>query len=505
MKIGASADRVEANRAGGGGRWRIALLLAVVLALRIPGATGELVDHDSWRQTETATIARNFLDDPRILWPRVNWGAPGPGYVEAEFQLFSYATSLLYRVFGHDPWLGRLLSILITGATAVVLMRLASGLIGPRAGVVAALLFLCAPLVFRYSRAFMPEATVLLFYVLALERYLRFLDDRRWSTVLTAALAMALAILVKPTAIHLGLVLIWVQVARDGWGSLFRARPIAFAVVALVPATLYYAHAAELHAVYGNTFGVISGGDSKWGRPEELVRPEFHLGLWRMDIAGTLRLLGLPFAIAGLWFAAGQPLRRLAVAFLVVLWLYYCIVGRYAGFAPRGLHYHVYAAVPWSLLGAAGVAAVSTRCGRRTTWCLIGLTALLCAYQVWGSRWLWTERHDLFLRAGQAVAALSAPDDVVIVLSHDAATDGSVPNNFEQPDVLFHAWRRGRILPRDRQDGDALERVAGPDARWFVNFPGLNAEAAPSFLTTLERLGAKVAEGDGFEVYRLDT
>ena len=40
----------------------------------------------SWRQTDTAAIARNL--------PQVDWGGSGPGYVESEFPIYTYSVAL---------------------------------------------------------------------------------------------------------------------------------------------------------------------------------------------------------------------------------------------------------------------------------------------------------------------------------------------------------------------------------------------------------------------------
>jgi len=194
--------------------WLLPALVLAAMAARLPGLDGDLADHDTWRQTDTAAIARNFLDQPEILWPRIDWGAPGPGYVESEFQVFPFTVSLLYRVFGEDPLLGRLLAIVLAGVACLVFARLARRLLPPWPALAATAFLAMSPIVFRYSRAFMPEATVLLAYVLAIERFLAFLDDDRWRTLLASAAALSLAVLVKPTSVHLGLVLVLLTVAK---------------------------------------------------------------------------------------------------------------------------------------------------------------------------------------------------------------------------------------------------------------------------------------------------
>lgn len=49
----------------------------------------------SWRQTDTAAIARNFYEHGyRFHLPQVDWGGSGPGYVESEFPIYTYSVAL---------------------------------------------------------------------------------------------------------------------------------------------------------------------------------------------------------------------------------------------------------------------------------------------------------------------------------------------------------------------------------------------------------------------------
>ena len=67
---------------------------------------------DIWRQSDTATIARNFAENGmQLFFPQINWGGAGPGYVETEFPLMPWLSAALYLVFGEHAWLGRLLSL----------------------------------------------------------------------------------------------------------------------------------------------------------------------------------------------------------------------------------------------------------------------------------------------------------------------------------------------------------------------------------------------------------
>jgi 4-amino-4-deoxy-L-arabinose transferase-like glycosyltransferase len=491
-------------------RWVLYVTILVLLAIRIPHLAADLTDHDSWRQTDTATIARNFIEEPNILYPRINWGAPGPGYVETEFQLYPYAVHLVYRVLGEDPLYGRILSLILTGLAALVMYRLARWYGGPWLSLLTTVLFLTIPLVFRYSRAFMPEALVLLFYLLATLKYLDFLVTERWEDVLEAAASMALAILVKPTSIHLGLLLVLLTILRRGPAYLFRSKCLVFAAVSLLPGLAYYVHAMHLHAQYGNTFGVISGGDSKWGSLYYWTSPTFYLRWFQTerwylfgDKSGTFLVL------AGVVLAPSN-LRKLLLVWFGTIVVYHLIVARYTGYF-RGLQYHVYAAPAVALALTAGLAGI-VRIARRIGFPSVGYVAgcalallTLYAYMAKDVQLFTAAADPALAAAGRELARLSAPEDFVVVLSSSAACDPEtgVPDNFEQPDVFFHADRRGRSLARDQLTGSKLGELLARGAMWYVSFPEWATNRDAEFDRLVEERMIPAINGQGFQVFRI--
>ena len=485
-----------------GGPCLVALVL-VALLLRLPLIDANLTDHDTWRQTQTASLARNFLDDPRILYPRVDWGAPGPGFVESEFPLVPYAVSLAYRVAGENALYGRLLALASVGVSCFFLARIARRLVGPGSEWVAVGAFVLSPLVFRYSRVFMPDATALCLTLVGVERFLAHLERRSTGALLTSACAVACAVLVKPTAVHIGGFLIFLLVAERGVRALFAPSMLAFAAISLLPAAAWFAHAAGLHERYGNTFGVLSGGDSKWGSPEQWLDPRFYLDLAFIEGAWILGPVGCLALALGVARFRGEPFWRPVGAWAAVLLLYYLAVGRYAGNPDIGLHYHLYAA-PCVALALAGVWRAlprGSRSGRRVA---AGMVAGLLVYDLALAYLIVSKpRHEHLIAAGRALTEATAEDDLVLVLSEDVELAGGRPNNFEQPDVFYHARRKGRSLPRDRQTGSELERRLVEPFEVFVNFPALNRHADASFTEFLESRTVRVASGESFEIYRV--
>jgi 4-amino-4-deoxy-L-arabinose transferase-like glycosyltransferase len=102
-------------------------------------------------------------------------------------------------------------------------------------------------------------------------------------------------------------------------------------ILALLPSVFWYWHARNLYVTYGNTFGLLSGGDSKFGNLEIWFSPHFYVSLLRLDFKWVLGYgLILLFAV-GLFFALRKKDYRIIIVGLLVVGLYYMIVARYSG------------------------------------------------------------------------------------------------------------------------------------------------------------------------------
>lgn len=102
------------------------LVIIIGILIRLPLLFTPLTNglSDNWRYADTASIAHNFI--PKLANSIFSTlksigGGNGPGYVETEFQLYTFTIALLYSVFGELLWLGRLLSLLFTVPTLFLL------------------------------------------------------------------------------------------------------------------------------------------------------------------------------------------------------------------------------------------------------------------------------------------------------------------------------------------------------------------------------------------------
>ena len=107
-------------------REKIPLLLAVLLAafflVQLPHLNNAPWEYyDSWRQTDTYTLAQNFARyDGNPLHPQFNYDGTGDNFVQLELQILPWLASLVYRIIGDDPyWVMRLLCLLCFLGSAV--------------------------------------------------------------------------------------------------------------------------------------------------------------------------------------------------------------------------------------------------------------------------------------------------------------------------------------------------------------------------------------------------
>jgi 4-amino-4-deoxy-L-arabinose transferase-like glycosyltransferase len=218
------------------------------------------VDGSIWnasREANVAAIARNFYrEGMNILYPRIDWRGAGPGFVESEFPLLPWLGANLYHLLGYHEEILRLLAFSAAAATCFVFWRLADRVMGGWPAVVAFGFFAAHPLLVASASWIQPESMLLLAYLLAIDYFDRWTDAGGWPRYLTAWLATTLAILIKLSAAHLGLLFVLMSVRKFGLGAVRRIDLWLLAVLCLVPSLLWYAHARSLWIEYDNSLGI---------------------------------------------------------------------------------------------------------------------------------------------------------------------------------------------------------------------------------------------------------
>lgn len=454
--------------------WRLLLgiLAAWVIAQAVLLPPTAVTGH--WRQAETQSMALNLAHrgfEP--FMPRINWGGDGPGYVEAELPAYQSLVAPLLWISGDAEWPGIAVSLTCIALTAMVFFAMAERRFGPAAALVGAVYVLTSRLGVHLSTAVMPDAMVALLYVVALERFLVWIQGRRLAPLLASAVALGVAGCIKPTALGLGIaefgIVVWS--ARDAL-----RRPAIWGAWALTLALtgLWLWHGTRIYAEYGNSFGVVSGGDSKFPALGDLFAKTHMFNLARVSLEWGIGrvplLLGLVLLVRRRWQATEWAL---AVANVVVL----LVSLRYAVLDYAGGHYHLFAMLfaAWLVAMTFATTLEDLRTHPpRVLVLAIATAALLLAQYVDG---VVKRRHEDREQAGSPVVALgrtlaetATPGMLVVVQSEDDAWDPEWQrtDNYQDPRLFYASDTRGWVLPHDGADPERLAEYASRGAALYV-------------------------------------
>jgi 4-amino-4-deoxy-L-arabinose transferase-like glycosyltransferase len=238
----------------------VIIISILAVATRLVLIDQPYVDHWSWRQSDVAAIARNFLQDGfRFGYPQIDWAGDAPGYVGTEFPILPFTAAVCYKFAGVHEWIGRIQAVIFFAVSLSFFFLLVREVFGNTAAVWATFFYSFAPLNIFAGRSFMPDVPSLSFAIVGLYFFLRWLQRGESSSFFVAAIAISLSLLIKITSIVIVGPLMYLAVAegRDlGSGGRSEAegdrgqRPrlqlILFAAITLLPSAIWYWHAHQI-------------------------------------------------------------------------------------------------------------------------------------------------------------------------------------------------------------------------------------------------------------------
>ena len=486
----ATLTDADTLRAAPAERWHAPLLLA----LAVLGRAHVLFAPDSlvlgWRQADMLSVTRNFARHGcRLFWPQIDWGGAGPGYVEMEFPLLPWLGALLQRAFGPHDLLPVLLPLIASFALVFAIAALTRRIFGPEAGFWAGAFTALSPMTAWYTATFISDGTMLLASVLGVSFVMRWRDTGRRLDLVVSAVLTSLAVLLKPTALLVGLPILYLFFVA--WGRAFPKKPEfwLYGFFVLLGPCLWYAHAHGLYLDYGNTFGVLKGGYEKFPTLSLLLRPVFWL-----RIAGRTALYLLTPAVAALWMFGltrrpPGPAGRLFHVWTAALLVYVIAVGR-GNFEMQ--HYQLPLLPPAAALSGAALAQALDRlrtggANRILRPVLLGvlLLTILGSIAVHARRVIAGTLADARrqLANGREVANVTPPGSLILVTTGYGGS--RKPDQIDTPPEIFtHSDRRGwfvglhwltpEVVAARREEGARALVVPGEALRYFTG-PGPDA------------------------------
>jgi hypothetical protein len=436
-----------------------------------------------WRQTDNASITINYLANGfRFLYPQVNWGGSGPGFVEMEFPLVQFLTAILYKVFGIHDIVAVIIPFLCSIGVVVVLYSLVRLLFDASHAVIAGTFVAISPMFSYFSQTFVGEPAILLTAVLGLHLLALWSRRAEIRLLIFGSLCLSLAVLLKLTALYLLVPALFVLFARFGRTFLVRSATWLMLLIVLVPVFSWYAHAHALYHEYHNTFGILAGGYNKFARMDVLTSRDFY-----SLIGGRIMFYILtPVVFVCMWFALFQR-HRPVERYLFHVWLF-ALIGYLLVLAEGNKdmnYYQLPFLLPGAALGARGLIRLMEILGKREWFmqkpALLNGLFVLVLLSFFGAQHLFEKRSLApFLEsereirdAGRTVNTVTEPGSLIVVVT--SYGDAKTPEDIDTPPQMFYfadrrgwyvasAWLNMGLIERLRRDGARYLVVAPPDA-----------------------------------------
>lgn len=204
----------------------LSIILIIGFIVRLYKIDNPVADWHSWRQADTASVSRTFLEKGiNLLYPRyhdissIQTGFYNPkGYRFVEFPLYNLIHAVLasyFPSFSLEVW-GRLLSSFFSIVSAFVLFLIGRRFLGYLGGILSTFFFLFIPFNVYFSRVILPEPMAVMFGLFGLWFFIKFIDSDRHFFLVLSGLTFAISLLLKPFTVFFLVPAIYLTLKKYG-------------------------------------------------------------------------------------------------------------------------------------------------------------------------------------------------------------------------------------------------------------------------------------------------
>jgi len=311
------------------------LLTAVIFRLykiNIP-----LADLHSWRQADTAAVARNFVKNGfDLLHPRFDDLSPNQsaaglenprGYRMVEFPLYNAIFAFLYKNFPHltlEIW-GRITSIFFSLIIIALIYYFVLKETTRIAAIISSLVYAIFPFFVFFSRVILPETTALSFIFISIFFFYQTVNKsiNRFTEVIFyffSLIFFSLSILIKPTVIFYGLVVLYLFYLKYKMKFLRNVSFYLYFLLSFIPFFLWRWHIAKFPEGIPPSDWLITSVNTYQGLKNIFFKPAFFRWIFferinNLIFGGYL----IFFFLLGIFF---KLKKKLLYSFLVSAFLY---------------------------------------------------------------------------------------------------------------------------------------------------------------------------------------
>ena len=486
---------------------RFPLLFLTVLAIapRLYNLYAPVIGVHSWRQADTAAIARNFTEASfsfgSFFYPQVDWG--GGGYAETEFPLYPALVSLLYRLSGMQEAYARGLSVVFSVVGLYFLYRLINLFFSQSVAFWSALFYAILPLSVFYGRTVQPESLVVMSSLGGLYFFKCWLSTEKRIDLFTSWMFVAIAILLKVLPIvYLGLPLLFLAALKYKIKLFLRLDLWIYALSLIGVTALWYTHAHQIYLDTGLTFGFFSGDTDRyeWAK---LLSLQYWLDIVFRVMVRHFAVLGFVIALIGLTYR-----REKAEDWF---WEVGILSSFLAGaLAPTSSYVHEYYQLPVMFFGVVfiGKVCASVFSGEARRWQRWALGSAIALTLITGSVIYAIDYMQAEDPLQSETFLLSVLVDKYVLLDAKvlAITGGD-------PTLLYLSHRKGWMISPEEVTPERLESAVGDGAGYFVgsyrvvqSYAEFADESQKENIRDLLEQGpSPIVDSDRFFVARLET
>lgn len=232
----------------------LSLILILGFVVRLYKINNPIADWHSWRQADTASVSRVYLQQGiNLLLPRfhdissIQTGIFNPqGYRMVEFPFYNALNAVLatnFKSISLEVW-ARLITISTAFITSFFLYLIGKRLSGKWMGILSAFFYLFIPYNIYFTRVILPDPMGAMFGVISLWAFLEFVNRDRKVLLLISGIFFGSAMLIKP---YLGFYLfpiIYLAFKKYGLKKFFKDRKVIlgtlmFSILAFAPFFLW--------------------------------------------------------------------------------------------------------------------------------------------------------------------------------------------------------------------------------------------------------------------------
>lgn len=267
----------------------VILICTVAMVFRLYKINTPLADLHSWRQADTAAVARNYVRyDIDLLHPRYDdlssnqTGHENPqGYRFVEFPIYNAVIAYAYNFYPNLPIeiYGRIVSALFSLLIIISLYYLCLKESNRFAAIVTSGVYATFPFFVFFSRTILPETTAISLAIFSI--FLLYISNEKQRGILSiillilSAISISMAVLVKPTVIFYGLAILVLFIYRYKWLLPKKISIYIFGFIALLPLVLWRLYIQKYPEGIPFNDWLITSVNTFEGLKNVLFRPAF--------------------------------------------------------------------------------------------------------------------------------------------------------------------------------------------------------------------------------------